>query len=151
MCRAGMPALIRHFSKRSANKADAVTKEAAGGNNLPWVYGIRLFNEGFYWEAHEVWEAVWMNAPPNSREKHFVQGLIHFANGLLKIRMDRPAAARRLFDLAGESIASAISQQVRAEHKQFLAVRISRLEASLQTARQIGSGDGSVNPRYYEL
>lgn len=139
------------FLEEICDKANAVTTEAAGGNNLPWVYGIRLFNEGFYWEAHEVWEAVWMNAPPNSREKHFVQGLIHFANGLLKIRMERPAAARRLFELAGESIASAIPQQDRAERRQFMSLDLVRLHVSLQTARQIGAGDGGVNHRKYEL
>jgi hypothetical protein len=26
---------------------------------LPYLWGIDLFNNGYYWEAHETWEAVW--------------------------------------------------------------------------------------------
>jgi uncharacterized protein len=25
-----------------------------------YLYGIDLFNHGFYWEAHEVWEGLWV-------------------------------------------------------------------------------------------
>ena len=25
----------------------------------PYLYGIDLFNDGYYWEAHEVWEGLW--------------------------------------------------------------------------------------------
>ncbi|MFN2237777.1 MAG: DUF309 domain-containing protein [Thermoanaerobaculia bacterium] len=39
--------------------------------------GIRLFNEGLFWEAHEAWEAIWLVAAPP--EKQFVQGLIQVA------------------------------------------------------------------------
>ena len=65
-----------------------------------WFYGIRLFNSGFYWEAHEVLEPVWLNARPNSRERHLVQAVIQLANGLLKEAMARPNARRRLAGLA---------------------------------------------------
>ena len=60
-----------------AHSASAVTDDASYRSNVAWLYGIRLFNNGFYWEAHEVLEAVWNNAAPNSREKHLVLSLIH--------------------------------------------------------------------------
>ena len=25
-----------------------------------YLYGIDLFNHGFYWEAHEAWEGLWV-------------------------------------------------------------------------------------------
>ncbi|MEZ5879461.1 MAG: DUF309 domain-containing protein [Nitratireductor sp.] len=71
--------------------------------NVAWLYGIRLIREGFYWEAHEVLETVWMNAAPNSREKALVQALIHGANARLKQRLGRPNAAARLVALSTEA------------------------------------------------
>ena len=42
--------------------------------------GLRLFNDGDFFEAHEVWEDVWRAAP--REEKKFLQGLIQIAVGL---------------------------------------------------------------------
>lgn len=36
--------------------------------------GIRLFNEGHHWHAHEAWEPLWMGLEGD--DKLFVQGLI---------------------------------------------------------------------------
>ena len=72
--------------------------------NIPWNYGLRLIDEGFFWEAHEVLEAVWMAAQPNSREKHLVQGMIHLANAKLKKKLEKETASLRLITLAEESL-----------------------------------------------
>ncbi|MFK7858238.1 MAG: DUF309 domain-containing protein [Granulosicoccus sp.] len=61
-----------------------------------FLTGLRFIDTGFYWEAHEVLEPVWMALPDNSIEKQFVQGLIQLANGRLKLRMGRQKAALRL-------------------------------------------------------
>ena len=74
----------------------AATTSRTGADNQAWRYGIRLFNTGFYWEAHEVLEPVWLNAAPNSRERHLVQAVIHLANGMLKEAMGSPNARRRI-------------------------------------------------------
>ncbi|MCX7558590.1 DUF309 domain-containing protein [Sulfitobacter sp. F26204] len=60
--------------------------------------GLIYFDAGFYWECHEVLEAVWMQAPDGSPEREMVQALIQLANAKLKILMQRPNAARRLCD-----------------------------------------------------
>lgn len=64
-------------------------------------HGYAYIEAGFYWEAHEVLEPVWMALPQGSAERDLVQGLIQTANGLLKLRMERPRAARRLYEIAG--------------------------------------------------
>jgi predicted metal-dependent hydrolase len=53
-----------------------------------YLAGIVLFNRGDFFEAHEVWESLWMEARP---EKKFYQGLIqaavalcHFCNGNMR-------------------------------------------------------------------
>lgn len=58
--------------------------------------GLLFFHHGYYWEAHEVLEPVWMALPADSTEKKFVQGLIQLANGRLKLKMGRHKAALRL-------------------------------------------------------
>lgn len=69
--------------------------------------GFVCYDEGYFWEAHEVWEAVWMATAPNSHARHFVQALIQLANGQLKRVMDRPKAAARLCDMALAHLAEA--------------------------------------------
>lgn len=64
--------------------------------STPWRMGLGLMADAYYWEAHEVWEAVWLAAPPNSRDKTLVQAVIQMANAALKAKMGRPSAVARL-------------------------------------------------------
>ena len=57
-----------------------------------------MLRAGFYWEAHEVWESVWLGCAPNSRGKALIKALIQFSNARLKARMGRPQAAARLIE-----------------------------------------------------
>lgn len=59
-------------------------------------YGLALCDHGFFWESHEVLEAVWMATAPNSRDRHALRAAIQIANAGLKLRMARPRAALRL-------------------------------------------------------
>jgi predicted metal-dependent hydrolase len=45
-----------------------------------YLAGIVLFNRGDFFEAHEVWESLWMEA--HGPERLFFQGLIQAAVGL---------------------------------------------------------------------
>ncbi len=65
-----------------------------------YFQGVAFFNSQFYWEAHEVWEGVWMHCPPNSREKYLLQGLIQMTNAALKASTGMPGAAERLIALS---------------------------------------------------
>jgi hypothetical protein len=47
---------------------------AAPGQDPRLDEGIRLFNEGHHWHAHEAWEPLWMGLEGD--DKVFVQGLI---------------------------------------------------------------------------
>lgn len=54
-------------------------------NCEPYLYGIDLFNNGYWWEAHEAWEGVWLAAGDRSTPCGiFVQGLIQLAAAQLK-------------------------------------------------------------------
>jgi predicted metal-dependent hydrolase len=69
---------------------------AAWESDDAYRYGAMLCVREFFWEAHEVWEAVWLACPPNGRERAFLRALIQIANAGLKLRMGRPKAAMRL-------------------------------------------------------
>jgi uncharacterized protein len=75
-----------------------------------WTAGWRYLEAGYCWEAHEVWEAVWMACPPNSAEKQMLAGLIQVANARLKLAMGMPAAAKRILTLAQGHFAEAAAR-----------------------------------------
>lgn len=64
-----------------------------------FVAGQVYFDAGYFWECHEVLEAVWMRTSDPSMQRDIVQALIQLANARLKILMDRPRAAERLCDM----------------------------------------------------
>lgn len=84
-----------------------VTETETASANQAWLYGLELLSGGYFWECHEVLETVWLNAPPNSRERAAVQGVIQLANAALKLKMARVTAAQRLAAMAKANFAEA--------------------------------------------
>jgi hypothetical protein len=72
-----------------------------------FLWGIDLFNHGYYWEAHEAWEGVWIAAGRQGPLAEFVQGLIKLAAAGVKAREGRPDGVRRHTARARELIDSA--------------------------------------------
>src|SRR6202048_3496439 len=60
-------------------------------------YGIALNDAGYFWESHQVLEAVWAAVPQGGRERILLRACIQIANANLKLRMNKPHAAVRLF------------------------------------------------------
>ena len=65
-------------------------------------YGMMLNDRGYFWESQEVLEAVWAAAPQGGRERILLRACILLANANLRLRMQKPHAASRLF---GEALA----------------------------------------------
>jgi len=68
---------------------------------VPWQnsalrYGLALNDAGFFWECHEILEAVWAAAPQGGRDRILLRACIQIANANLKRRMRRGQAAARL-------------------------------------------------------
>ena len=68
--------------------------EAAQNPDL-FLWGIDLFNHGYYWEAHEAWETLWRSAESGAPRRLFFKGLILLSAAGLKIREGKHAAAAR--------------------------------------------------------
>jgi uncharacterized protein len=77
-----------HHSRRRALAATLA-------DNSRWRYALDLYNAGFYWEAHEVWESFWNALGRTTPEALFVQGLIHLAAAAVKIREGKPTGVAR--------------------------------------------------------
>jgi hypothetical protein len=60
-----------------------------------FLFGIDLFNAGFYWEAHESWEAVWIAAGRKGVVADFLKGLIKLAAAGVKAREGNENGVRR--------------------------------------------------------
>ncbi len=65
-----------------------------------YLYGIDLFNAGYWWESHEVLEGLWHAAGIGTPAAHVLQAIIQCAAAQLKTATDRPVGARRLFEQA---------------------------------------------------
>lgn len=52
--------------------------------NETYLYGVDLYNHGFWWEAHEAWEALWRASKKDMYSKEFIQGLIKISGAMLK-------------------------------------------------------------------
>lgn len=76
-------------------------------NCVTFSAGFEAFDAGYFWEAHEIWEPVWMALPPASRERHLLQGVIQLANAALKRAMGKTSACKRILDLADRALTEA--------------------------------------------
>lgn len=56
--------------------------------NQAYLFGIDLYNHGYWWEAHEYWEAVWMVTRKLDPHGQFLQSLIQYSAALLKLYGD---------------------------------------------------------------
>lgn len=76
-----------------------------------YLFAIDLFNHGFYWEAHETWEQLWIEFGRSGRDADFIKGLIKLAAAGVKAREGRAIGVQRhacraneLFRLVSDSL-----------------------------------------------
>ena len=62
---------------------------------VPFLYGIDLFNAGYWWEAHEVWEDLWQACGRNGVRADFLKGLIALAAAGVKAAQGKPDGTDR--------------------------------------------------------
>jgi len=67
-------------------------------NCREYLYGIDLFNHGYWWEAHEALESLWIAAGRETETGQFLQGLILIAVAHLKMFQGFADVARRMAD-----------------------------------------------------
>jgi predicted metal-dependent hydrolase len=60
-----------------------------------YCYAVDLWNAGYYWEAHEQWEALWHAAGRTGATADFFKSLIKLAAAGVKVREARPEGVLR--------------------------------------------------------
>ena len=99
--------------------------------------GIRLFNEGAYFEAHEVLEDVWRAAPV--QDKTFLQGLVQLAVAFHHRSTENLAGAA--------SVLRKASRNLEQEPASAIGVDVASLRAAVQDwVRALADGAGLASP-----
>ncbi len=71
-----------------------VAAEAPLGSDA-FLWGLDLFNHGYYWEAHEAWESLWQVAERGSSLRMLLKALILLSAAGVKVGEGKQAAAVR--------------------------------------------------------
>ena len=78
-----------HAADRSPIAAGPLGPDGWSGS-APYLGGIALFNAGYYWEAHEAWEALWHAEGRRGPTADLLKALIKLAAAGVKVREGRP-------------------------------------------------------------
>ena len=72
-----------------------------------YLRGFTMFNAGYYWESHEVWESLWHAHGRRGPIADLLKGLIKLAAAGVKVRQGQPHGIVTHATRAGASFASA--------------------------------------------
>ena len=134
----------RHSEQPSHDNLPALS-EQNWRSHPAYLQGLDLFNAGFYWEAHEVWEAAWHASGRTGDVCDLLKLLIKLAAAGVKIRELNPAGFARHAQRCQALIA-----QLSQAHAVFLGIRLpelaTRLIARVACAAEIFSDPDSHAP-----
>jgi len=92
-----------HSYGKKEEKHHPLPPEKWSQNDL-YLYGVDLFNQGFWWEAHEAWESVWLTTKKLDLHGQFLQALIQFSAALLKLYSGKLSGFEKLYQEAEKRI-----------------------------------------------
>ncbi len=72
--------------------------------NEPWIFGVDLYNFGYWWESHEQWEALWKLDRNSEQENLFYRAVIQLAAANIKRFCERIEGAQSLARQAVEKL-----------------------------------------------
>jgi uncharacterized protein len=105
-----------------------------------YLAGIQFFNDGDFFEAHEVWEDLW--ADSHGDERRFVQGLIQAAVGLFHFGGGNLGGAVKLYRTSREYMRPCGSPFLGLNADAFW----SRMERCFQPLLETSNPDRSLRP-----
>jgi hypothetical protein len=135
--------------------AAVVPDPARWADSLHYVLGIDLFNHGYYWEAHELWESLWHACGRRGTLAAFFKGLIQLAVVGVKARQGRIegvlAHARRARELFEEVAAARDGDQCMGMRLTDLIARANQILAQPPSAPDPAAAVEVVFPFQLEL
>lgn len=91
---------------RVMNTALKLKNEITYEENLD--LGIELFNAGRFYEAHQTWEILWLNAE-EPQDKQFLQGLIMVAGAFIHYAKKECSGAVKLLERSRKALESGVN------------------------------------------
>lgn len=95
-------------------------------------HAVDLFNAGYYWEAHEAWEQLWIAAGRTGIVADFLKGLIKLAAAGVKAREGRSVGVQRHAKRAAELLESVRGRQSE-DHAVFAAIELQSLFGEIES------------------
>ena len=90
-------------SKKSGRIAELIESCQGQGWDAHYLGFFECFNRGFYFEAHDVLEELWL-ADRNGGNYSFHKGLIQLAGAFVHLQKERLRPAGALLDLARDNL-----------------------------------------------
>lgn len=102
-----------------------------------FCFAVDLFNHGYYWESHEVWESLWHACGRHGTAADFLKALVKLAAAGVKAREGRPEGWRRHLRRSSELLAQ-IQQQLGPSVARYFGLVLAELVAAVDQAREAG-------------
>jgi uncharacterized protein len=119
-----------------------------------YLYGIDLFNHGFYWEAHEAWEGLWVACGRHGPTATYLQALISLAAAGLKARSGCARGMRANADKA-VSLLESVASRAGSHRTRYMGLDVSALAnfatAISKTPQTTGTPAGDENLPTFDL
>lgn len=125
----------RGHSYRKSDSIPEPLQPDSAFRSIEFRYAVDLFNAGYYWEAHEAWEQLWVAARRTGVMADFLKALIKLAAAGVKAREGQVGGVRRHATRADELLESVRKLQP-AEKPNFAAVNLDRLLRSTNSLIQ---------------
>ncbi len=87
------------------------TNAASFASSIRFRLGIDLFNHGYYWEAHEIWETCWREVGPPTATGRFLKALIQWAVVGVKALQGQPENMAKHAHRAVELLENLVDQE----------------------------------------
>jgi hypothetical protein len=121
-------------------------EDPGSSRDAAWLRGVDLFNHGYYWEAHEVWEGAWKACGKRGVVADFLKALIKLAACGVKVREGRLNGVKRHAATAQQLLESLAERD---DEGQLLGLPLSTLIACCESAAhsKIDPDDTGSGPR----
>jgi len=128
------------FGKQSA-PVDSLDP-AAWHECRTYLFGIDLFNFGYYWESHESWEGLWHACGRSGTTADFLKGLIKLAAAGVKEREGKPEGVKSHAGRAAE-LWRAVAGSLGVGRSRFLGLNVEQL---IKLATDLSQGGWPKEP-----
>lgn len=101
------------YSDQQGHAANGNSPIAANTPQQNYKYGFVLFDHGYFWEAHEAWEHVWIELGRSGPTADIMKGLIKLAAAGVKCLEGQQRGAERHLQRARELLHPAGDAELR--------------------------------------